>query len=267
MTVSLERTIRFFVNPRPERSPDASSGFAGNPGPDGLSRFYEIDAVCRGEPDPTTGYLVNIKTIDRAVRSAALAILEPAARDRPETDPADLIDAIRERAASELAEHSSAELVSLTWRLGPYHSWTTMTQLPDTVELRQRFDFAAAHRLHIPGLSDEENRATFGKCNNPSGHGHNYQVEPAVRVPSGCRFSQSDLTRLTEQHVINLFDHTHLNVDTPEFNPETGLNPSVENIARVCFQKLQTPVAELGAELASVTVWETDRTSCTYPSP
>jgi len=267
VTVSLERTIRFFVNPRPERSPDASSGFAGKPGPDGLSRYYEIDTVCRGEPDPTTGYLVNIKTIDRAVRSAALAVLEPAARDRPETDPADLIGEIRDRAAAELARDSDAELVRLTWRLGPRHAWSTMTDHPKAVELRQRFDFAAAHRLHVPSLTDAENRATFGKCNNPSGHGHNYQVEPAVRVPVSCAFSQADLTRLTEQHVIDLFDHTHLNVDTPDFDPDTGVNPSVENIARVCFDKLKGPVADRGAELASVTVWETDRTSCTYPSP
>ena len=48
--------------------------------------------------------------------------------------------------------------------------------------LRQRFEFAASHRLHIPGLEDAANREMFGKCNNENGHGHNYVIEPAVSI-------------------------------------------------------------------------------------
>ncbi len=40
--------------------------------------------------------------------------------------------------------------------------------------------FSASHRLHSDAMSDEANRATYGKCNNPHGHGHNYAMEVTV---------------------------------------------------------------------------------------
>ena len=51
------------------------------------------------------------------------------------------------------------------------------------MKLTRRYKFCASHRLHAAGLSDEENRAVYGKCNNPYGHGHNYLVEVTL---SGC---------------------------------------------------------------------------------
>jgi 6-pyruvoyltetrahydropterin/6-carboxytetrahydropterin synthase len=142
---------------------------------------------------------------------------------------------------------------------------------PSTVLLRQRFDFSASHRLHTPALSEEANRALYGKCNNPSGHGHNYQFEPcvAVRVGEGALgFSIDDLERLAEREIIRRFDHRNLNVDTREFAPGEGLIPSVENIARVFYGLMAPAVRDApggDAELRSVTVWETDRTSSTFP--
>ena len=47
------------------------------------------------------------------------------------------------------------------------------------------FEFSASHRLHSPHLSEAENRALFGKCNNPAGHGHNYVLEVTVRGEPG----------------------------------------------------------------------------------
>lgn len=38
------------------------------------------------------------------------------------------------------------------------------------------FHFNAAHRLHNPHWTTEENREVFGKCNNPNFHGHNYEL-------------------------------------------------------------------------------------------
>jgi len=32
-------------------------------------------------------------------------------------------------------------------------------------------------------MSEEENQSTYGKCNNPFGHGHNYTVEVTVSGP------------------------------------------------------------------------------------
>lgn len=135
-----------------------------------------------------------------------------------------------------------------------------------SIYMRQSFEFAAAHRLHVASLSDEENRTLFGKCNNAAGHGHNYRVEPCVRValtdgkPS---FTLDDLERRTAETVIDHLDHKHLNKDVPEF---AEVNPSVENIARVCFDRLAPTINAADVELTCVTVWETEKTSCVYPA-
>lgn len=65
------------------------------------------------------------------------------------------------------------------------------------------------------------------------------------------------------REVIERWDHRHLNLDLPEFRT---LNPSVENIAKVAFDRLVAPLAAAGGELRQVTVWETDKTCCSYPA-
>ena len=141
----------------------------------------------------------------------------------------------------------------------------TNSHAPEVV-VRQMFEFSAAHRLHVPGLSDAENESIFGKCNNPAGHGHNYRVEPAVGVDPSNPMRVGDLERIVDETVIERFDHKHLNDQTTEFATDGGLNPSVENIAKVCFELLRDPIAAGGGTLRAVSVWETDRTSCTYPA-
>jgi 6-pyruvoyltetrahydropterin/6-carboxytetrahydropterin synthase len=79
----------------------------------------------------------------------------------------------------------------------------------------RRYHFSASHRLHVDALSEEENRATFGKCNNPFGHGHNYVVEVTVSGPvdatTGMVVNMSDLDAFAEREVLDLFDHANLN--------------------------------------------------------
>ena len=133
------------------------------------------------------------------------------------------------------------------------------------VLLRQRFEFAASHRLHCPDLDDEANRKMFGKCNNPHGHGHNYKVETCVEAPLGGTDGPSmpAIETIVGREVIDRFDHRNLNLDCEEFRT---LNPSVEHIAAVAYGRLREPIAALGGNLRSVTVWETDKTSATYPA-
>jgi len=267
--VTLRRTVRLCVNPGDgsDTVPRGPNGYAGTPPMRGLGRFYAFNVIAVGTPDPDSGYLVDIKTIDRAVRSAIYPRLVEACHDTPETDPVGLLVDWADPLAAALRPHT---LRAVRWELTPTYSvgleGLDMTDTaPRRVLIRQRFDFAAAHRLHAEGLSDEDNRTLFGKCNNPSGHGHNYQVEPCVAVEPGQGFSLARLEALTDEIVVDHFDHRHLNVDTEEFGPG-GSNPSVENIARVGFERLAPAIAEAGAELVSMTVWETDRTSCTYPA-
>lgn len=279
----LTRTVRFAINsapPDPSRA-DAppTNSFAAYPTMAGLGRHYELEIRCRGTPDPHTGYFLNIKAIDAAARAAAIPVIQDACRTSPNADP---IDVLR-RFLAPLNQLVDDHLESARWRLSPYHSVEmslASANSPRPVALlRQQFELAAAHRLHIPSLTDQENREMFGKCNNPLGHGHNYRIEPCVAVPAGearARFSLLDLERITQDTIVNRFDHTHLN-HTPEFDAERGgLNPSVENIAKVFFDLLAPAIARhsrehggeggKGGELRSVTVWETDKTGCTYPA-
>ena len=125
--------------------------------------------------------------------------------------------------------------------------------------------FNAAHRLHNPEWSDEKNRATFGKCNNPNYHGHNYDLY--VRVSgypdpqTGYVCDMKWLSDLIKSEVTDKFDHKNLNLDVEEFKK---LNPTAEHIAVVIWNKLRDKIDE-HLDL-KVTLYETERNFVEYPS-
>lgn len=265
----LSRTVRFCINP--DGSFDGPNGYGGRPAMRGLGRYYELTCTLRGSPDPRTGYIVGIQEIDAVVRTSIIPRIAEACRVSPQSEPASLMPDLWDRTATGLPH----TLARLTWSLTPtYKVEMTVTDRhaqPPRVLIRQKFDFAAAHRLHSPELTNAENREIFGKCNNPSGHGHNYQIEPVIALPVARAggFSMARFEEIVEDSVIRLFDHKHLNTDTDAFDTARGgVIPSVEHIAMICHDRLAEPVRALGdgAELVRVTVWETDRTSCTYPA-
>jgi len=133
------------------------------------------------------------------------------------------------------------------------------------VRLSQKFEFSATHRLHNPALSDEENCRVYGKCNNPHGHGHNYEVQVTLRgTPdaTGTLVDVPQFERVVGATVIERLDHRNLNVEVPAFRD--GLIPSVENIAMTIYRMLKPKFDGTRAQLASVTVWETPKTWCEY---
>jgi 6-pyruvoyltetrahydropterin/6-carboxytetrahydropterin synthase len=81
--------------------------------------------------------------------------------------------------------------------------------------LSRRYHFSASHRLHVDALSPEANRATFGKCNNPFGHGHNYVVQLTFSGPvdprTGMVTNLADLDAFAQTNLLNPFDHANLN--------------------------------------------------------
>ncbi len=83
------------------------------------------------------------------------------------------------------------------------------------VHLSRRYHFSASHRLHVDALSAEQNRDTFGKCNNPFGHGHNYVVQVTVSGPvdaaTGMVTNLADLDSFAQRKMLDLFDHANLN--------------------------------------------------------
>jgi 6-pyruvoyltetrahydropterin/6-carboxytetrahydropterin synthase len=105
--------------------------------------------------------------------------------------------------------------------------------------LTKRYWFSASHRLHNDALSAEENRATYGKCNNPHGHGHNYGLEVTVsgRIDpqTGMVCNLADLDTAVERYILERFGHENLNV-LPEFK---SVVPTSENLATEIFSILQ----------------------------
>jgi 6-pyruvoyltetrahydropterin/6-carboxytetrahydropterin synthase len=99
--------------------------------------------------------------------------------------------------------------------------------------LSRRYLFSASHRLHSDAMSDEENQQTYGKCNNPFGHGHNYIVEVTVSgqvdQQTGMVCNLTDLDGFIEREVLARYDHENLNL-LPEFAQEV---PTTENL---CIQ-------------------------------
>ncbi|MCH8926476.1 MAG: 6-carboxytetrahydropterin synthase [Proteobacteria bacterium] len=131
------------------------------------------------------------------------------------------------------------------------------------MKITRREEFSAAHRLFNPGYSDEKNEALYGPCANPNYHGHNYVVEVTLRGPvdpdTGMTFNLADLKETMRREVIDKVDHKNLNLECREF---ASLNPSVENMARVIWNRLDGAFG--AARLASIRVWETPKTYAEY---
>ena len=124
--------------------------------------------------------------------------------------------------------------------------------------------FNAAHRLYKPNWSDEKNSEVFGKCNNPSYHGHNYELEVKVigfcDPDTGYVMDTKLLSDIIKDKVLDKFDHKNLNVDTSEF---ASLNPTAENIAMVIYNLLK-PELDENLEL-KIKLYETRRNIVEYP--
>lgn len=251
----LTRDVRFAINPGSgglALQHRATNGFAGFPALTGFGQFYRLAVTIEGELEPDSGYLLNIKQIDKAVRER---IVKPASWPMsPERIFQTLADGL-----------ARGNLVSVSLFLSPFLSLTQLnSELGMYTRMSQKFEFSAAHRLHNPRLSDDDNRRVYGKCNNPNGHGHNYELQVTLRGKpdsNGLLAEVPAFEKIVKEHVLDRLDHKHLNVDVTEFRE---LIPTVENIAMVIYKLLKGRFSGIGAELASVTVWETPKTWCEY---
>jgi 6-pyruvoyltetrahydropterin/6-carboxytetrahydropterin synthase len=105
--------------------------------------------------------------------------------------------------------------------------------------LTRRYRFSASHRLHSAEMSAAENQATYGKCNNPHGHGHNYTLEVTVSGPvdpaTGMVCNLVDLDGFVEREVLSRYDLQNLNT-VQEF---AQVVPTTENLSVEIFEILQ----------------------------
>lgn len=130
--------------------------------------------------------------------------------------------------------------------------------------LKRRYHFSAAHRLYNPDFSEEKNWAVYDKCNNPNGHGHNYELEIMVtgdlNPEIGMLCNLADVDQLVDERVIQVMDHKHLNLDVPLLD---GINPTAENIAVVIYETLENNMPQ-GAKLYGVKIVESRNNSVEY---
>lgn len=259
----LTRQVRFAVNDLadPQLADRPTNGHGGFPSLTGFGPYLVIEVTLAGPLDPVSGYLVNIKQIDAVIRKLAIPAVAKAVRAVPLTvTAAQLVG----RLYTMLEAWPPLSLEELTLHLSPYLALSTRASERPMIRLSQKFEFSATHRLHNPKASEEENRRIFGKCNNPHGHGHNYELQVTLRGEpdsNGLLIDIPQFERIVAANVIERFDHKNLNLEIPEFRE---MIPSVENIAMTIYQLLKSEFERERAKLASVTVWETPKTWCEY---
>jgi 6-pyruvoyltetrahydropterin/6-carboxytetrahydropterin synthase len=239
----------------------------------GHGHNYVVEVTVAGAVDGATGMVVNITDVDRALKQHVtgpmadkhLSYEVPHFADTPPT---------LENIARYVADRFRAHFTDPAARLARVTVWESPTlwasliprdkDTDEMIALTRSLDFAAAHRLHAPGLSDEENCRIFGKCNNPHGHGHNYGVEVTVvgepDPVTGMLVDLAALDAVLDREVMGRFDHKHLNRDTPDF---ADVNPTSENLTRAIWGHLEGQIPP-PARLYRVVVRETERNYFEY---
>lgn len=137
--------------------------------------------------------------------------------------------------------------------------------MTNKVAVYRKEHFNAAHRLHNPDLSEEENARVFGKCNRPNFHGHNYELLVKLTgetdAKTGYVMDTKVLSEIIREHIIDVFDHRNLNLDVPALK---DINPTTENVAITIYNILR-PLLESRLEL-KIFLYETERNFVEYPA-
>lgn len=128
--------------------------------------------------------------------------------------------------------------------------------------LTRRYMLSASHRLHAGAFSDEQNRAIYGKCNNPHGHGHNYSLEVTVSghvsKETGMVCNLVDLDEAVRHTILDRFDHQNLNM-LVDF---ATLVPTTENLTVLIYNILKQSLHS--AHLEKVRIEETANNNFEY---
>jgi 6-pyruvoyltetrahydropterin/6-carboxytetrahydropterin synthase len=134
--------------------------------------------------------------------------------------------------------------------------------MPNVTVVR-RVQFNAAHRVHNPSLSDEENKTLFGKCNNPNWHGHNYTLDVFVTGPvderTGYVIDLAQVKAIVQREVVDKADHRNFNLEVDFMR---GVIPTTENIVVGMWRVLEPHISP--GRLTKLVLWETPNNYVEY---
>lgn len=263
----LVRQVRFSINPFLDETELGFNSYSSKPTGQGLAIFFALRVGIECKPDEDTGFVVNVTEIDNVVRNLVVPFFDEAVK-RNYRNMKDLslygLCELLDCSKIILSEHFSQMYISeLALELNPARTLgiEIFKKGGKMIYFSEKFDFAAMHKLWNDKFSEKQNFEMFGKCANAAGHGHNYSAEVVVSIDENKvdDFSIARYQKAVKENFVDFVDHKNLNADVEYFK---GKNPTVENIAAFAFGKLKGRFAN--AKLDKITIWETERTSCTY---
>ena len=263
----LARQVRFSINPFLDEQYEGFNSYASKPTGEGLAIFLELSVEVTGKVEPDTGFVVNVADIDKSVRKFAVPIFVEKIRqefNRAQHIGFSILAELLKSACKELTnKFGKAMLSKLSLRLNPFRTLAIDLKDLDMVYFSEKFEFAAMHKLWNDDFTEKKNLEVFGKCANPAGHGHNYIIEVTIKTSSSEKdFHIRNFEKIVNNELIKLVDHKNLNADVSHFNKTI---PTIENISIFAWNKLENKFDK--AALHCITVWETDKTYCSYFGP
>lgn len=265
---TLSRQIRFTIDPFEAGQAEGYNSYASKPSGQGMGFYFALWVDLSSQLTPGTGFVVNVSEIDKVVRSKVIPIFQETIQSFTELKKTpflwDIVCLLRRCWPVVQGEFGDITLVRLRLELNPYRQLTVHSETDEMFTYSEKFEFAAMHQLWNDAFDEATNYEKFGKCANPNGHGHNYvlqvQVQNQIEGVSGSWISEYQ--KVIKEEFLDFVDHKNLNKDVPEFQT---LNPTVENLAFLAWQKLEGKLKN--AKLSKVTVWENDRTFCSFTMP
>ncbi|MHC5157005.1 MAG: 6-pyruvoyl trahydropterin synthase family protein [Planctomycetota bacterium] len=264
---TLSRQIRFSIDPFSAEREMGYNSYASKPCVEGLGLYLALWVDLKSRLNPDTGFVVNVSEIDKIVHQTAIPIfiqMISSAFTAQQTVSLSGLASILKRCWKEIQTgFRTNELTRLRLELSPFQAISIEAEDAGMFTFGEKFEFAAMHRLWNEKFDAAKNTELFGKCANPAGHGHNYILEVQVQcephlLDAGWKV---DYQKVIKEEFLDSVDHKNLNEDVPEFRT---LNPTVENLSFLAWQKLAGKLKN--AKLFKVTVWENDRTYCSYTS-
>ncbi|MCK4998215.1 MAG: 6-carboxytetrahydropterin synthase [Anaerohalosphaera sp.] len=259
----LTRQVRFSINPFLDANEMGHNSYASKPCGEGLAIYFALWVELQSKLEEATGFVVNVVDIDKAVRELAVPLFHEIVSEnylqQKHVSMAGLHDILRRVWATLDGNVGRAKLTGLVLELNPFKK-LGISGIDDMFSYSEKFEFAATHKLWNDDYDEAGNFEMFGKCASANGHGHNYIVEVTIEKNTApVEFSMGRFGKIVNEELIEKLDHKNLNLDVDVFKE---LNPTMENIAVFAWDSLDGKFG--GGRLVSVTVWESEKTFCTY---